>query len=323
MFDRVLGRGGMGTVYLARDVKHGRQVAIKAISPEVVAEVGARQFLREIRVTAQLQHPHILQLIDSGEAADCLYYVMPYIKEGSLRELMDSKKRLAVDDALAVISDVAGALEYAHENGVIHCDIKPANILISAGHAVLADFGIARAQRTQGRAWRAVVDSSAGTPEYMSPEQATGDMVDGRSDLYSLACVLYEMLAGEPPYMAESDQALIARRFTKPVPRLDEVVAHTVPGLSLAVEKAMALHPRHRFPSIAVFMRAVESEVSSPSAVGSRSRRRWSEAFGIVTYRVALRFRRRLKKTMAQSKRGIDAAAAGTTGSGWQGNTLS
>ncbi len=131
-----IGEGGMGVVWSADDTVLGRQVAIKAISPEVVAEVGARQFLREIRVTAQLQHPHILQLIDSGEAADCLYYVMPYIKEGSLRELMDSKKRLAVDDALAVISDVAGALEYAHENGVIHCDIKPANILISAGHGL-------------------------------------------------------------------------------------------------------------------------------------------------------------------------------------------
>ncbi|MCZ6916462.1 MAG: serine/threonine-protein kinase [Gemmatimonadetes bacterium] len=322
VFDRVLGRGGMGTVYLARDVKHGRQVAIKAMSPEVVAAVGARQFLREIRVTAQLQHPHILQLIDSGEAAGCPYYVMPYIKEGSLRELLDSKKRLSADDALAILSDLAGALEYAHENGVIHCDIKPANILISAGHAVLADFGIARAHRVQWRAWRAVVDSSAGTPEYMSPEQATGDVVDGRSDLYSLACVLYEMLAGEPPFSAESDQAMIAGRFTKPIPRLDEVVRHTIPGLSLAVEKAMALHPRHRFPSIAVFMRAVESEVSSPTASGSRSRRRWSEAFGLMSYRIALRLRRRLRKTVAQSKRGLDAAAAGTSGRGWQHDTL-
>ena len=171
VFDRVLGRGGMGTVYLARDVKHGRQVAIKAMSHEVVAEVGARQFLREIRVTAQLQHPHILQLIDSGEAAGCPYYVMPYIKEGSLRELLDSKKRLSADDALAILSDLAGALEYAHENGVIHCDIKPANILISAGHAVLADFGIARAHRVQGRAWRAVVDSSARSP-YLPPQRS-------------------------------------------------------------------------------------------------------------------------------------------------------
>ncbi len=141
IFDRVLGRGGMSTVFLARDVKHGRQIAIKALSAEVVADVGERQFCREIRVTAQLQHPHILPLIDSGKGADSLYYVMPYLKAGSLRDLLHEKKRLSV----------AEALEHAHESGLIHCDIKPENILMSAGHAVLADFGVARAQHVEGR----------------------------------------------------------------------------------------------------------------------------------------------------------------------------
>ena len=314
VFDRVLGRGGMGTVYLARDVKHGRQVAIKALSPDLAAEVDGRQFLREIRVTAQLQHPHILPLIDSGEAADCAFYVMPYVKGGSLRDLLEKKKRLSVDDALTIVSDIGEALACAHEDGVVHCDIKPENILISAGHAVLADFGIARVQRADGRTWRAVVDSSAGTPTYMSPEQATGERsLDARSDLYSLACVLYEMLSGEPPFSGDSDQAVIADRFAKPVPRLTEVVKHLPAGLSFAVAKAMAIDPDDRFFSVGRFLRAVES-ASVTSAGSMRRARRWSEALGILTYRLGSRIRRRVRSSWAASKQGLDRAAAKTSG---------
>ncbi|MCH6547351.1 MAG: serine/threonine protein kinase [Gemmatimonadetes bacterium] len=301
IFDRVLGRGGMGTVFLARDVKHGRQVAIKALSPEVIEDVGERQFSREIRVTAQLQHPHILPLIDSGEAGGTLYYVMPYLKEGSLRDLLNRKKRLPVQEALSIVSDLAEALEHAHETGLVHCDIKPENILMSAGHAVLADFGIARAQHVQGRAWRAVVDSSGGTPAYMSPEQATGDHLDQRSDLYSLACVLYEMLTGRAPFAADSDQAMIAHRFTKPVPRIDELVRTVPGGISLAVAKAMSVNPQMRFRSIGLFMRAVDSEFTTQISTDDRRSRRWSERLGILGFRVAHRFRNGASKSMADS----------------------
>ena len=316
IFDRVLGRGGMGTVYLARDVKHGRQVAIKALSPDVVADVGERQFSREIRVTAQLQHPHILQLIDSGQGADCLFYVMPYLKEGSLRDLLNEKKRLPVNEALNIVSDVAEALEYAHEAGLVHCDIKPENILMSAGHAVLADFGIARAQHVEGRPWRAMVDSSGGTPAYMSPEQATGDQTDARSDVYSLGCVLYEMLTGQAPFSADSDQQMIANRFTKPVPRIDELVRNVPAGISLAVTKAMSVNPQMRFRSVGRFMRAVESEYATPTSVMTRSSRRWSERLGILGFRLAHRFKGGLTKSVEESKAGLKAAAAGTTGDG-------
>ena len=323
VFDRVLGRGGMGTVYLARDVKHGRQVAIKALTPEVAQAVGARQFLKEIRVTAQLQHPHILPLIDSGEAADCPYYVMPYLREGSLRDILNERKRLSVREALTLIGDIAGALEYAHGNNVVHCDIKPENILMSAGHAVLADFGIARAQRLPGRAWRAVVDSSGGTPAYMSPEQASGERdLDARSDQYSLACLLYEMLAGAAPFSGESDQALIAHKFTKPVPRIDQVIRRVPAGMALAIEKAMALQPRQRFGSVTRFIHAIDAELASAQTVGLRSDRRWSEALGILGYRLLTRLRYGVGRTFADSKRGLDVAAAGSGGRGLPENTL-
>ena len=303
IFDRVLGRGGMGTVFLARDVKHGRQIAIKALSPEVVADVGERQFSREIRVTAQLQHPHILPLIDSGKAADSLYYVMPYLKAGSLRDLLHEKRRLSVAEALNIVSDVAEALEHAHESGLIHCDIKPENILMSAGHAVLADFGVARAQHVEGRPWRAMVDSSGGTPAYVSPEQATGDHLDARSDIYSLACVLYEMLTGQAPFAGDSDQATIADRFTKPVPRIEELVRSVPSGISLAVAKAMSVNPQMRFPSVGRFMGAVGSEYATAASVMTRSSRRWSERLGILGFRLGRRF-----QSTPESKQGRKAA---------------
>lgn len=259
VIDRVIGRGGAGTVYLARDVKHSRQVAIKAVAPEATARLGAKRFLREIRLTARLQHPHILPLLDSGAAGGCLYYVMPYVKGGSLRDRLTSTGRLPLREALTVFRGVAGALGYAHHNFLLHCDLKPENILMSEGHAVLADFGIARAIGTASHPWRAESGAAAGTAEYISPEQATGEReIDARSDVYGLACVLHEMLAGEAPFTGATDAAAIARRFTEPIPDV-RIAARSVPsGIARAIKKALALDPRQRHRSVAKLVRDVE-----------------------------------------------------------------
>jgi serine/threonine-protein kinase len=195
--ERELGRGGMATVHLALDRKHGRQVAIKVLNPELVASLGVERFLREIRIAARLAHPHILPLIDSGEAGGLLYYVMPYVPEGSLRQRLDRDGRLPPGDALRIAREVGTALDYAHRQGFVHRDVKPENILFADGLAVLADFGIARAFASAGADAVTEVGLALGTPEYMSPEQASGERdLGGPSDLYSLACVVYEMLAG-------------------------------------------------------------------------------------------------------------------------------
>src|SRR5665213_3544222 len=196
--EREIGRGGMATVYLARDVKHDRLVALKVLDPELGAVLGVERFLSEIRVTANLQHPHLLPLFDSGEAAGMLYYVMPYVDGESLRARLDREKQLPVAEALRLTVAVLSALEYAHEHGVIHRDLKPENILLQSGEPVVADFGIALAVSKAGGARVTQTGLSLGTPQYMSPEQATGDRtVDARSDVYSMGAVLYEMLAGE------------------------------------------------------------------------------------------------------------------------------
>ncbi|MEP7326250.1 MAG: serine/threonine-protein kinase, partial [Gemmatimonadota bacterium] len=201
--ERELGQGGMATVYLAEDLKHHRQVAIKVLRPELTAAVGADRFLREIETTANLRHPHILPLYDSGEVGKqgseggpFLYYVMPYVEGESLRDRLNRDKQLPLDEALRLTGEVAGALSYAHERGVIHRDIKPENILLERGSAVVADFGIARAMTSAGGENLTQTGMAIGTPAYMSTEQASGDVVDHRSDMYSLASVLYEMLAG-------------------------------------------------------------------------------------------------------------------------------
>src|SRR5712664_2305107 len=209
--ERELGRGGMATVYLARDLKHDRSVALKVLRPELAAVLGAERFLREIRLTAQLQHPHILALIDSGEADGFLYYVMPYVEGESLRERLEREGQLPLEEALRIAREVASALSHAHSHDVVHRDIKPENILISSGEAVVADFGIGRAITAAARDTLTGTGIAIGTPGYMSPEQATGGArLDGRSDIYSLACVLYEMLAGDPPYVASSAHAIAA-----------------------------------------------------------------------------------------------------------------
>ena len=209
---RELGRGGMATVYLARDIRHKRPVALKVLHPELGAVLGTERFLREVETAAGLQHPHILPVFDSGEAAGRLWYTMPYVEGESLRDRLKREVQLPVEDAVRLTREVAEALDYAHRHGVVHRDIKPDNILLTEGHASVADFGIAKAVSTAGGETLTQTGTAVGTPAYMSPEQASpGAPLDGRSDVYSLGCVLYEMLAGEPPFTGPSSQAVIAR----------------------------------------------------------------------------------------------------------------
>lgn len=246
--ERELGRGGMATVFLARDLKHQRDVALKVLDPELGAVLGAERFLSEIRVTANLQHPNLLPLFDSGEADGLLYYVMPFVEGESLRARLDREKQLRVDEAVRIAVAVANALGYAHQHGVIHRDLKPENILLQAGQPVVADFGIALAVSNAGGQRVTQTGLSLGTPQYMSPEQATGDRaIDGRTDIYSLGAVLYEMLTGEPPHVGSTAQAIIARLMTEK-PRPVRATRATVPEhVELAVETALAKLPADRF----------------------------------------------------------------------------
>ena len=255
--ERELGRGGMATVYLARDLKYDRPVALKLLRPELAAVLGAERFLREIRLTAQLQHPHILTLIDSGEADGFLYYVMPYVEGESLRQRLEREGQLPLDEALRITRAIASALDFAHARGVIHRDIKPENIMLHQGEPMVADFGIALAVSTAGRERLTETGLSLGTPAYMSPEQATAEpRLDGRTDQYSLACVLYEMLAGEPPYTGPTAHAIIAKRLTEPIPHLS-TVRRVSPAVEAAVTKALAKAPADRFVTAGAFVRAL------------------------------------------------------------------
>src|SRR5262245_57367897 len=229
VIDGEVGSGGMATVYAAHDVRHARRVAIKILRPELSVILGGERFLNEIRVTAHLQHPHILQLLDSGNADGLLYYIMPLVEGESLRARLKRERQLPIPDALRIAREVADALDYAHRHGVIHRDIKPENILLHDGRAMVADFGIALAVRNAGGARLTETGLSLGTPSYMSPEQATGERdVDARTDLYSLGCVLYEMLCGEPPHTAPTVQALMMRVATEK-PRPVREIRETVP----------------------------------------------------------------------------------------------
>ena len=220
LLQRELGQGGMAIVYLAHDLRHDREVALKVLKPEVSAAMGADRFLREIKLAAGLTHPHILPVFDSGEAGGMLFYVMPSMEGRSLRERLDRERQLSLSESLRITREVASALDYAHRHGVVHRDIKPENILLHEGAAMVADFGIGKALSGNG-ASLTQTGLSLGTPAYMSPEQASGELdTDGRSDLYSLGCVLYEMLAGEPPFTGISAQAIIAKRFVAPIPHV-------------------------------------------------------------------------------------------------------
>lgn len=216
--EQELGRGGMATVYLARDKRHDRQVAVKFLSAEISHAFGVERFQREIAITAKLSHPNVLPLYDSGEAEDRLFYVAPFVRGESLRNRLEREQQLPVRDAIRIACGVASALEHAHAHGVVHRDIKPENILLADGQPIVADFGIARAVELGGSEQLTATGISIGTPKYMSPEQAVGEAVDERSDIYSLGCVLYEMLAGEPPFTGPTTQAIIAKRLASPAP---------------------------------------------------------------------------------------------------------
>ena len=298
--ERELGRGGMATVYLAHDLKHERQVAVKALHPELAAYLGAERFLREIRIAARLTHPNILPLHDSGDVGGVLFYVMPFVEGESLRDLLRRVKQLPVDQALRITREVADALMYAHKHDVVHRDIKPENILLEAGHAVVADFGIARAVGAAGGDKLTETGLAVGTPAYMSPEQATaGPDVDGRSDLYSLGCVLYEMLAGQPPFTGPTAEIIVRQHLLAEAPDVTRMRPAVPPQLESALRRAMAKTPADRFNSTGEFAEAltaalpatatpdaVRAAVVSPrqetSARPGQRRKRWRVALGLV-----------------------------------------
>ncbi len=298
----------MAVVYLARDLRHDRLVALKTLRPELVPALGPDRFLREIQIAARLQHSNILPLHDSGEANGLLYYVMPYVVGESLRSRIDREGQLPLEDALDIACQVSEALAYAHSQGVVHRDIKPENILLSGGHALVADFGIARAITEAGGERLTETGLAIGTAAYMSPEQAAAEArIDGRSDIYSLGCVLYEMLAGNPPFLGSSAQAVVARKLTDPVPSVRTVRESVSEALEQVIFRALARTPADRFPSAAGLAEALEdarAEVAHPVARSGRHRnsRTWWRPF---------------RKTQLLISLGAIAALAGFGGYVW------
>jgi tRNA A-37 threonylcarbamoyl transferase component Bud32/dipeptidyl aminopeptidase/acylaminoacyl peptidase len=292
--ERELGQGGMATVYLAQDVKHNRKVAIKVLRPELAAVLGAERFVQEITTTAQLQHPNILPLFDSGSADGFLYYVMPYVEGETLRAKLNRETQLGVEESVALVREVADALQYAHTQGVVHRDIKPENILLHAGRPLVADFGIALAVSAAAGGRMTETGLSLGTPHYMSPEQATAEKtITNRSDIYSLGAVLYELLTGEPPHTGTSAQQIIMRIVTE-MPRLVTQVRTSVPpNVAAAVTKALAKLPADRFDSARAFAEALANPhfTTATSAVTSTARRRginWVQSALIALAGIAL-----------------------------------
>jgi serine/threonine-protein kinase len=265
--ERELGAGGMATVYLATDRKHDREVALKVLRPDLAAVLGAERFLQEIRITARLDHPHILTLIDSGGSDSFLWYVLPYVRGESLRARLNREKQIPVEVAISLGLQVAGALDYAHRHGVIHRDVKPENILLHEGEAMVTDFGIALAVREAGGARLTETGLSLGTPHYMSPEQASGEQdLDARSDVYSLGAVVYEMLAGEPPHTGPTVPVIIAKLLSQPPTPLRLVRATVPEGISQTVAKSLAKAPSDRFATALQFAQALEKPAPSSSA---------------------------------------------------------
>ncbi len=286
-----IGRGGMATVYLARDVRHDRHVALKLLNPELGAVLGVERFLSEIKVTANLHHPNLLPLFDSGEADGLLFYVMPFVAGESLRHRLDREKQLPVDEAVRIASAIASALAYAHAHQVIHRDLKPENILLQEGQPLVADFGIALAVSNAGGTRITQTGLSLGTPQYMSPEQATGDRtIDGRADIYSLGAILYEMLTGEPPHIGNTAQAIIARVLTER-PRRVRVSRPNVPeSIDAAVERALEKLPADRWNDARAFAEALHSpgaaataaRSTAPEASMAAARRGWTRYWPFV-----------------------------------------
>src|SRR5687767_6367006 len=257
---RELGRGGMATVYLAEDLRHGRDVAVKVLHPDLASALGSDRFLREIRLAARLNHPRILPLFDSGAADGFLFYVMPYVEGESLRDRLTREKQLPIADAVRIATEVASALDYAHRHAVIHRDIKPENILLHDGQALVADFGIALAASKAGGSRMTETGMSLGTPHYMSPEQAMGEReITARSDVYALGAMTYEMLTGDPPFTGSTAQAIVAKVMTEP-PRSLTGQRHTIPeSVEAAVLTALEKLPADRFASAAEFAAALKA----------------------------------------------------------------
>ncbi len=295
--ERQLGAGGMATVYLAEDLKHHRRVAVKVLRPELAHALGPERFLREIATTANLHHPHILPLFDSGEArgvgaelssAPTLFYVMPFVEGESLRDRLLREKQLPIEEALQIAREVSDALSYAHAHQIVHRDIKPENILLESGHAMVADFGIARAVSSAVSGSSTLTDAgmAVGTPAYMSPEQATGDRnVDGRSDIYSLGCVLYEMLAGQPPFTGPTAEILVRQRIATDAPPATHLRPAVPAQDADALARALARNPADRFQSAGQFASELQSGASGPRTAASPTRARlsrWALASGAV-----------------------------------------
>jgi serine/threonine-protein kinase len=266
---RELGRGDMATVFLAEDFKHHRRVAIKVLDPEAVAALGSTRFLREIEIIARLTHPHIVPLFDSGQADGLLFYVMPYVVGESLRNRLIREKQLPVEEAVRIAREVADALGYAHDQGVVHRDVKPENILLESGHAVVTDFGIARVASMPLGPERTPTGLAVGTPAYMSPEQATGSRkLDGRSDLYNLGCVLYEMLAGVPPFTGTSTETLVHQHVNVSPRPVTDLRPALPTKLAEVLQRALMKAPADRFPTasrLAEALVAATAPTSEPS----------------------------------------------------------
>ena len=270
--ERELGSGGMATVYLAYDVRHARRVALKVLKPELSAVIGAARFLAEIKTTANLHHPHILSLHDSGEVDGTVYYVMPFVDGESLRDRLAREKQLPIADAIRISTAVADALQYAHAHGVIHRDVKPENILLQDGHAVVADFGIALAARSADSRMTET-GMSLGTPHYMSPEQAMGERdLDARTDVYALGCVLYEMLTGQPPFTGPTAQSIVAKVITERAAPPSALRSTVNEPLDDAVLTALEKLPADRFESAAKFASAITESAAAPR--GARAHQR-------------------------------------------------
>lgn len=257
---REVGAGGMATVFLARDVKHDRHVALKVLRPELGAVLGVERFLSEIKVTAHLQHPHLLPLFDSGEVEGLLFYVMPYVEGESLRVRLEAEHQLPVEEALRITLAVASALEYAHKQGVIHRDLKPENILLQHGEPVVSDFGIALAVSKAGGARVTQTGISLGTPQYMSPEQGTGDrVVDARSDIYSLGATLFHMLAGHPPFRGESALVLMRAHAEAPLPPLSSLPGSVSANVYAVIQRMMTKDRNDRYPTYDALIEALDA----------------------------------------------------------------
>ena len=288
--DRQLGQGGMAVVYLAHDNKHGCTVAIKVMRPECAAPLASERFLREIRITAGLVHPNVLPLLDSGAAGGLLYYVTPFVDGESLRSHLSRRGQLEVGEAVRLTREIAGALEYAHRRGIVHRDIKPENILLAEGHAVVADFGIARATAAAADGRVSLPGLFLGSPAYMSPEQArAGGKIDGRSDIYSLGCVLYEMLAGQPPFMGPSADSVMRQHSLVAAPPVAAIRESVSAMLASAVARALAKTPADRFASMAEFSDALQSsqEPGSTVRIAEHATTKFADARWAVTAGIA------------------------------------